>query len=94
MFAVGVIRSASTIQKKEVPNKDRLKWYAKEAKTEGRQKITVPAPLVEYLGDAGTITSEEAFSSSTVVIAHLISKQSYPRDNVMWISMHFGVLNV
>ena len=81
MFAVGIIRSASTIQKKDVPNKDRLKWYAKEAKTEGRQKITVPAPIVEYLGDAGTITSEEAFSSSSVVIAHLISKQSYPQDN-------------
>ena len=81
VFGVGVIRSASTIQKKDVPNKDRLKWYAKEAKTEGREKVRIPAPIVEYLGDAGTITSEEAFSSCTVVIAHLISKQSYPRDN-------------
>ena len=91
MFAVGIIRSASTIQKKDVPNKDRLKWYAKEAKTEGRQKITVPAPLVEYLGDAGTITSEEAFSASSVVIAHLISKQSYPRDNDIITWNKFGI---
>jgi hypothetical protein len=85
-LAVGVIRSASTIQKRDAPYKDRLKWYAKEAKNQGRQKVSVPAPLVEYLGGAGTITSEEAFSSSTVVIAHLISKQSYPRndDIITW----------
>ena len=81
VVAFGVIRSASTIQKKDAPYKDRLKWYAKEAKTQGRQKLTVPAPLVEYLGGAGTITSDEAFSSSTVVIAHVISKQSFPRDD-------------
>ena len=81
VLAFGVIRSASTLQQKDAPYKDRLKWYAKEAKTQGRQKVTVAAPVVEYLGGAGTITSEEAFSSSTVVIAHLISKQSYPRNN-------------
>lgn len=81
MLAVGLSRSASTIQEKDAPYKDRLKWYAKEAKTQGRQKVTVPAPLAQYLGDAGTITFEEAVSSSTVVIAHLISKQSHPHDD-------------
>lgn len=80
-LAFGVIRNASTIQKKDAPYKDRLKWSAKEAKSQGRQKITVPAPLIEYLGGAGTITSDEAFSSTTVVIAHLVSKQSHVRDD-------------
>src|SRR5215216_2084529 len=78
--AVGVVRTASTIQKKPVPYKDRLKWYANQAKNKGQQKVAVPAPLVEYLGGAGTISAEQAFSSSTVVVAHLISKQSTYSD--------------
>ena len=77
---VGVVRSASTIQKKPVPYKDRLKWYAKEAKNKGQQKVRVPAPLTEYLGGAGGISAEEAFSYSTVVVAHLVSKQSTYSD--------------
>src|ERR1044072_1415028 len=80
--AIGaVVRTASTIQEKPAPYKDRLKWYANEAKNKGKQKVGVPAPLVEYLGDAGTISAEEAFSSSTVVVAHLVSKQSTYRDD-------------
>jgi hypothetical protein len=81
VIAVGVVRTASTIQKKPVPYKDRLKWYANEAKIKGQQKVAVPAPLVEHLGGAGTISAEEAFSSSTVVVAHLISKRAYYRDD-------------
>ena len=81
--AVGVVHTASTIQKKPVPYKDRLKWYANEAKNKGQQKVAVPAPLVEYLGDAGTISAEEAFSASTVVVAHLVSKEStYRNDDI------------
>jgi hypothetical protein len=64
---VGVLRTASTIQKKPIPYKDRLIWYANQAKNKGQQKVSVPSPLVEYLGGAGTISAEEAFSSSTVV---------------------------
>jgi hypothetical protein len=80
--AIGaVVRTASTIQEKPVPYKDRLKWYANEAKNKGKQKVGVPAPLVEYLGDAGTISAEEAFSYSTVVVAHLVSKQSTYQDD-------------
>jgi hypothetical protein len=78
---IGLIRTASTVQKQHPPYKDRLKWYAKEAKTEGRKKITIPADVVEYLGSAGTITAEEAFSSASVVIAHLVAKESYPRND-------------
>lgn len=78
--AVGVVRTASTIQKEPVPYKDRLKWYANQAKNKGQQKIAVPAPLVEYLGGAGTISAEQAFSTSTVVVAHLVSKQSTYSD--------------
>ena len=81
--ALGVVRTASTIRKKPVPYKDRLKWYANEAKNKGQQKVRVPAPLIEYLGDAGTISAEEAFSASTVVVAHLVSKQStYLGDHI------------
>ena len=40
----------------------------------------MPAPLVEYLGGAGTISAEEAFSSSTVVVAHVTSKYTTYRD--------------
>lgn len=79
--AVGVVRTASTIQQKRAPDKDSLKWYANEAKNKGEKKVGVPAPLVEYLGGAGTISAEEAFSSSTVVVAHLVSKQSTYLNN-------------
>jgi|SRR5215216_195376 len=81
VVAVGVVRTASTIQKKPVPYKDRLKSYATEAKVKGQQKVVVPAPLVEYLGGAGTISAEQAFASSTVVVAHVISTQSYYSDD-------------
>lgn len=86
VISIGLIRTASTIQKKNLPYKERLKWYAKEAKSEGRKKVIVPADVVEYLGSAGTITAEEAFSSSSVVIAHLVAKESYPRNDyiVTW----------
>ena len=81
VISVGLIRTSSTIQEKNAPYKDRLKWYAKEAKKEGRKEITIPADVVEYLGSAGTITAEEAFSSSSVVTAHLVAKESYPRND-------------
>jgi len=84
--AIGEVRRrASTIEKKElVPYDHRLWWYAKEAKNKGQQKVSVPAPLVcDYLGGAGTISAEEAFSSSTVVVAHLVAKQStYINDDI------------
>jgi hypothetical protein len=84
VIAVGLVRTAVTTQKKSPPYEDRLKWYVKEAKSEGRQKIRIPFDdVIEYLGGAGTITAEEAFSSMTVVIAHLAAKESYPRnDNI------------
>jgi hypothetical protein len=69
LISFGLIRTASTVQKQQPPNKERLKWYAKEAKSGDRKKVTIPADVVEYLGSAGTITVEEAFSSSSVVIA-------------------------
>lgn len=86
VVTIGVVRSASTIEKKSLPSKERIKWYANEAKTKGQKKITVPGPLVEYLGGAGTISAEEAFSSSTVVVAHLVFKESSYHDNeiVTW----------
>ena len=86
VISAGLIRSASTIQREQPPSKERLKWYAAQAKSEGRKKVRIPADVVEYLGSAGTITAEEAFSSSSVVIAHLIAKESYPRneDIITW----------
>lgn len=83
--AVGEIRrrSAPTIQKNPGPYSNRIWWRAKEAKDKGQQKVGVPALLVEYAGDAGLISAEEAFSSSTVVVAHLVSKQStYLADDI------------
>lgn len=81
IVAFGLIRTGSTVQKETPPYKDRLKWYAKEAKSSGRQKVRVPTDVIEYLGSAGTITAEEAFVSCTVVIAHLVSRESYARNN-------------
>lgn len=82
--AAGVIRTGSTVQKESPPVRDQIRWYAKEAKAQGRQKVRVPAPLTEYLGGAGTITSDEAFTTSTVVIAHLISKESHlPNEDIV-----------
>jgi len=77
-------RTASTIQKKEpAPYSNRIWWHAREAKDKGQQKVAVPGPLIEYAGDSGTISAEEAFSSSTVVVAHLVSKQStYLGDHI------------
>lgn len=77
LLAVGFFRTASKVQEPDPTIKDRLRWYAKEAKNHGRQKVTIPADIVEYLGSAGTITLDEATSSSTVVVAHLVSKQSF-----------------
>jgi hypothetical protein len=53
------------------------------SKSKGQQKVRVAAPLIEYLGGAGGISAEEAFSYSTVVVAHLVSKQStYSDDDI------------
>ena len=79
--ALGVVRTPSTIQNKPVSHpvthNDGLNSYVNDAKSKGHRTVGVPAPLVcEYLGGAGGISAEEAFKSSTVVVAHLISKQS------------------
>lgn len=84
--AVGEVRRrrATTIEKKEpAPYANRIWWKAKEAKNNGQKKVGVPAPLIEYAGGAGTISAEEAFASSTVVVAHLVSKEStYLQDDI------------
>jgi len=87
VIAAGLIRTASPTQEKPSPPfEDRLKWYAREAKSEGRSKVRVPTPEIDYLGSDGAITAEEAFSACTVVIAQLVSRRSYDRneDIITW----------
>jgi hypothetical protein len=81
-ITIGVVRSSSTVQKKSPPANGRIKWYANEAKSEGKRRVVfVSEYLHEYPGSAGTISAEEAFWHSTVVVAHVISQESSYRNN-------------
>lgn len=86
VVTIGVVRRASTIQQKSPPADDRIKWYANEAKREGKRRVVVSEYLYEYAGSAGTIRAEEAFRSSTVVVARVIAQDTSYRNNniVTW----------
>ena len=85
-------RSASTVQKKSLPFNNRIEWYANEAKAKGQNRIAVSGFLAdEYPGGAGTISAEEAFSSSTVVVAHLVFKESSYRNNEIFTWNKFAI---
>lgn len=92
IVTIGVVRSASTLQKKSLPSNDQIKWYANEAKTKGQKKVTVAGHLEdEYPGGAGTIKAEEAFWYSTVVVARVIFKESSYRNNNIFTWNKFAI---
>src|SRR5215216_5797754 len=67
VFAYTTI-SRTKPQRKDVPNNNRLKWYAEEAKKEGKQKEVIPAGTTEYLG-SDSPDLERSLSIYSVVVA-------------------------
>ncbi len=84
LLALGVIRSASKItqQPKDVPPKNQLQWHVKQAKDEGRQKVQISAPVVDYLGSV--VDTDQALSLYSLVVATPIEKRTYQiTDNIV-----------
>ncbi len=67
-------------QRKEVPSHNRLKWYASEGKREGRGRVTIPAPMVEYLGSANR-NIEQVLNDYTFVVAQPVTKRTLQIDD-------------
>jgi len=68
-------------ENKHVPTEQRLLWFAKQAKNEGRRHIKIPSPINEYSGSVTTLSLDDALKISTVVIAELIEKRSYEQNS-------------
>lgn len=76
---VELFRDKPSVQKevKHVPTTEKLRWFAQEARNEGKQTITIPSREMRYSGDSTAITLDEALKISTVVLAQLVEKKSY-----------------
>jgi hypothetical protein len=88
VLLVGFSRTASKIQRRDVPPRDQLSWFAKEAKQEGRQKTRIPGRIIEYGGAAANETLGNVLASSTVLTAHLIKKQTYKLGGDSLVTWH------
>ena len=74
----GIFKKGTEI--KQAPTTERLRWYAAQAKSEGRREIKIPSLKIEYSGDSTAITLDEALKVSTVVVAQLVEKKSYEQS--------------
>ncbi len=71
-----VLRTSSKIQEPiRYPTQDRLQWYAKKTKDEGKTRVRVPGPIIDYAGvDIGL---EEALRNYSAVVGEIIGNASY-----------------
>ena len=82
VVAIGGITAAkkpqpsSQTKSAQVPTSEVLRWYAQQAKSEGRRTVTIPSRQMEYSGDSTAISLDEALRVSTVVLAQLVEKKS------------------
>ncbi len=79
VFAYTTI-SRTKPQRKNVPNSNRLKWYAEEAKKEGKQKEVIPAGTTEYLG-SDSPDLERSLSIYSVVVAQPVEKRTFESND-------------
>jgi hypothetical protein len=74
------VPSRTIQQGTDVPPKDRLKWYAREAKKEGRQKAVIQTEITDYMGTE-VHDIEQVLSDYTVVVAQPVMKRTYQSDD-------------
>ena len=69
-----------------VPVENRLKWFADQAKADGRNEVEVPAPNIEYGGTSPSTTLDKALSFYSLVIAQPIQQETFAGDDqiVTW----------
>src|SRR5262249_45848698 len=76
-FSVG---SKTGKQKKEVPDRNRIRWHVTEAKKEGRQTVEIPAPMIDYMGSKNR-GLEDILNEYTIVVARPVAKQTLQCDD-------------
>jgi hypothetical protein len=81
LLSIGLVRTASRVHQQQAlePTQNQLQWHAAEAKSRGQNKVTIPAPITDYLGSVNP-SIEQAFKDYTVVVAQVISKRTYQSD--------------
>ena len=79
VFACTTI-SRTKPQRKDVPNNNRLKWYAEEARKEGKQKQVIPAGVSDYLG-SDSPDLERSLSIYSVVVAQPVRKRTFASND-------------
>jgi hypothetical protein len=92
-LALVFVRTSSKIQEPiRYPTKDRLQWYATKTKNEGKRKVIVPGPIVDYPGI--DMNFNEAVKNYTVLIAEPIESKSYfdSDDIITWYK--FRILDI
>lgn len=78
VFAYTTI-SRTKPQRKDVPDNNKLKWYAAEAKKEGKQKEVIPAGMTEYIG-SDSPSLERSLSIYSVVVAQPVEKRTFASE--------------
>ena len=76
----GLIKTTSKIGQDQdrPPAQNRLHWHIEQAKAQGKSKISVPGPIIEYAGV--NMGLEEALQHYSIVIAEPVGSKSYVID--------------
>ncbi len=88
-----VVRTSSKMQATRVPEKNRLQWYAKNAKEEGKQRVVLPGPKLDYAGV--NMDLDDALRAYSVVVATPIeSKSEIQNSDDIWTWYKFRILEL
>lgn len=88
VLGIGLIHTAykSRLQKL-VPNKNQIQWHIQEAKNQGHRKVSIQAPVADYLGSADEDIGK-ALSEYTVVVAEQVESRTYEHTPDTLITWH------
>lgn len=84
--ALVVIRTSSKVQESiQYPTQDRLQWYAKKTKQEGKNRVSVPGPIIDYAGV--DMDFDEAIRDYSGIVGEPVASKSYivnSEDVITW----------
>jgi hypothetical protein len=80
VLSIGLISTLSKVRhSKQEPSRNRIQWHIDQAKAEHRNRVTIDADVVEYMGSASQ-DIDEALATYTLVTAVPIASRSYETD--------------
>jgi hypothetical protein len=75
-LSILAVRTSSKLQQPvRIPEKDRLQWFARKAREEGKKQVVLPGPTIDYAGI--DMDLDQALRDYSVEVAEPIANKSY-----------------